>query len=190
MFPANYFPIRYFAARYWPPGGVIQVDVKEAILTWAKEAFGFEVLWADQDYPRAAKPYATLKWFADIPLGFAERLQTELALDVEERVQEIKRLTVQVEVYTGPASDTATPEALELLEGALLELQSEQVLLDFRVAQISFLSHETVLRLDEFDGDRWERRALCDVHFLHLVTSDAESVGRVDTATPTYNINE
>ncbi len=190
MFPANYFAPRYFAPRYWAPSGVIQADVREAILTWAIGAFGFGVLWKDQDAPRLPLPYATLYWFADIPLGFAERLHTQLALEVEERVQELRRLTVQIEVYAGPATDTATPEALELLEGALLTLQERAVTDGFRAARISFLSHETVLRLDEHDGDRWERRALVDAHFLHLITSDPESVGRIDTAVPTYQITD
>ena len=159
------------------------------ILDWARNAFGFDVVWYAQEAPRLPTPYATLHWFSDRPIGFAEQLHTQLALDVEERVQELRQLTVQIEVYAGPATDTATPEALELLEAALLTLQSSEVTREFRQSRIAFLSHETLLNLDEFEGDRWERRALCDVHFLHLLTTDPESVGRIDTATPTYNIS-
>ncbi len=159
------------------------------ILDWARNAFGFDVVWYAQEAPRLPTPYATLHWFSDRPIGFAEQLHTQLALDVEERVQELRHLTVQIEVYAGPATDTATPEALELLEAALLTLQSSEVIREFRQSRIAFLSHETLLNLDEFEGDRWERRALCDVHFLHLLTTDPESVGRIDTATPTYNIS-
>ncbi len=158
-------------------------------MDWARGAFGFDVVWYGQEAPRLPTPYATLHWFSDEMIGLAERQHIQLALDVEEQVQELRRLTVQIEVYAGPATDTATPEALELLEAALLTLQSAEVTREFRQARISFLNHEAVLNLDEFDGDRWERRALCDVHFLHYLTSDPESVGRIDTATPTYIIS-
>lgn len=182
----------FWPIGYWPAPSAVaeQVVTRDAIENWASDAFGFDVVWLDQDFPRRPKPYATLHWFSDIELGFAERLHTALALDIEERVQEVRRLTVQVEVYSGLATDTATREAMELLEGALLTLQEERVTAAFRVARIAFLSHERILRLDEQEGDRWERRAFCDVHFLHLLTSDPESVGRIDTAVPTIQLNE
>ena len=170
------------------PQGVTLVE--GAIESWARGAFGFDVLWLDQDGPRLPKPYATLHWFSDQQLGIAQRIHTQLALDVEEQVQEVKRLTIQIEVYTAPATVIGASEALDVMEGALLTLQADQVTRGFREAGMSFLSHEVILNLDEFDGDRWERRALCDVHFLHLLTSDPESVGRIDTAPPTYNISE
>lgn len=178
---------RYWTVEYWSEREKRPEDI---IYEWAAANFGMPVLWLDQLGPRPATPYATLHRFSDVAIGFAESLHTQLALDVEERVQEVRRLTIQAEVYAGPANDTATPEALELLEAALLTLQSEQVTRGFRLGKISFLSHEVVLNLDEFDGDRWERRALCDLHFLYLLTSDSASVGRIDTATPTYNISE
>ena len=160
------------------------------ILDWARDAFGFDVLWYAQEAPRLPTPYATLHWMSDRPIGLAERLHTQLALDVQERVQELRLLTVQVEVYAGPATDTGTPEALELLEAALLTLQSREVTRELSQSSIAFMSHEALLNLDDFNGDRWERRALCDVHFMHLLTSDPESVGRIDTAVPTYQITE
>jgi len=164
--------------------------VEQAILAWARRAFGFEVLWLDQDEPRLATPYATLRWFANRTIGTPHREHIPLAFDVLEHIQELKQLTVSLEVYTGPAGDLATLEAMEVLEGALLTLQADQETREFREAEVSFLNHEVVLRLDEFSGDRWERRAHCDLHFLHVVASAAESIGKIDTAEPTVTFQE
>lgn len=183
---------RWFARGYWPEvgSGSEKLAVEQAILAWARGAFGFEVLWLDQDEPRLPTPYATLKWFGDRQIGIDYRENIGLALEVLEQVQELRQLTVELEVYTGPAADAATPEALELLEGALLTLQADPVTKGFRDAEVSFLNHEAMLRLDEFSGDRWERRAHCDLHFLHVVAPTAESIGMIETADPTVTILE
>lgn len=159
--------------------------IEKTIIDWANDVFGFDVIWADQAGPRPAKPYATLHWFGDRDIGMGHLLHTGLATDILEQVQQLRRLTIQIEVYAGPANETATPEALELLEGALLTLQGERVARQFREAGIAFSDHETILRMDEQEGDRWERRAISDVHFFHFLTNDNESVGRIDTAVPT-----
>lgn len=161
-----------------------------AILEWATKAFGFDVLWVDGVTPRLPVPYATMRWFSDVMLGFADPFKIGLALDVSEQVQETWRLTIQLEVYSKPPGDLSTPDAMQIIEGALLTLQADETIRSFRDAKISFLSHEKILEMDEQAGDRWERRSLCDIHFLHVITNTAESIGRIDEAVPTITINQ
>ncbi len=163
--------------------------VRDTILTWALGVFGTEVIWTDQDKGQPPKPYGTLHWFTNVDVGFAESIQTELSLDVENQNLQLKRLTVQMEAFTNPAPDLATLEAMELLEGALLTLQAEPTLALFRANGVAFQDHETIIRLDEYTGQNWERRALCDVRFIHSEVDEAESAGRIDTAVPIININ-
>ena len=141
--------------------------VRDTIEQWATGAFGTEVIWTDQDKARPDKLYTTLHWFTNVDVGFAELLQTELALDVEQRQLQLKRLTVQMETFTDPAASISAPEAMELMEGALLTLQVESTLALFRANGVAFQDHETIFNLDEQTGENWERRALCDVRFIH-----------------------
>ena len=178
----------FWSLEYWPP---IPFGMLDAIYDWAEIAFGVEnVLWADRDFPRLPFPYASLKWFSEIEIGHPERVQIAdpIALTVLEQVQQTKRVTFQVETFTGPAGTPATAEAMEFMESGLLTLQSSQVMRIFRKAGISFLSHERPIRLDEFNGEKWERRSVCDVHFLTTVSSERGDVGQIDTAVPTLTL--
>lgn len=191
----SYWATGHWADEYWTDGHWVEVlaGAEEAILDWVRQAFGVdEVIWIDQAAPRLAFPYITMRWFSDTEIGLAEQVQFyhQLALDVRERVEQTRRLTIQLEVYTGVAGDLATLEAMEVLETGLLHLQTRQIRELFRAARISFLSHEKPLRLDEFNGRRWERRALCDIHFLHIATTAPGSVGQIATAVVSLNITE
>ena len=191
MFPPNYFPVRYFAARYWPPSGVIQPGFQEVIFDWAEIAFGVgNVLWADQDFPRLPFPYASLKWFSEIEIGLPERVLVDdpIAPTMLEQVQQTRRAIFQIETFTGPGDTLAAVQAMEFMESGLLTLQTDQVIKLFREGGVSFLNHERPIGLDEFNGEKWERRAICDVHFLKTISSETSDVGRIDTAVPTLNL--
>lgn len=188
----NWWARHWWAPDWWDSGWwPEQSGVNEAIIEWAHLAFGFgNVLWANQDFPRLPFPYASLHWFSQIEVGLPERVRVtdQVAMTVVEQVQQTRRAILQVETFTGPASTLAAVEAMEFLESGLLTLQAAQVTRLFREAGMSFLSHERPIRLDEFNGEKWERRAECDVHFLINVSSNLDDVGQIDTAVPILNL--
>ena len=163
----------------------------DVFLEWAEIAFGpGNTIWSDRDFTRLPFPYATFHWFSEIEVGLPERVQEfdPVAMTVKEQVQMTRRAILQVETFTGPADGPATEEAMEFMESGLLTLQTAQVIRIFREDGVSFLSHERPIRLDEFNGEKWERRALCDVHFLITKSSDFADAGQIETAVPTLNL--
>ncbi len=197
FWPKGFFPdgaSKFWPAGYWPSVGDQVPDVpgfQEVVFDWAEIAFGSgNVLWADQDFPRLPFPYASLHWFSEIEVGLPEVVleSDPVAMTVNEQVQETRRAILQVETFTGPAGTLAAQEAMEFMESGLLTLQASPVTRIFREAGVSFLSHERPIRLDEFNGRKWERRAVCDVHFLITISSEQGDVGQIDTAVPTLNL--
>ncbi len=124
-----------------------------------------------QEVSRLAKPYATIMILSrGIKTG-----EDDVISSYDPGTEKIQRITagprqlvLQIEVYTDPATDLAdaasNPEADELLENALLALDTEPVRELFRTAKIGLLGPPTPInRLDEQLGERWERRAQADI---------------------------
>ena len=167
--------------------------VEETIYDFLVECFGTgKVIWKEQAGPRPSRTYASMHVLSDIEIGLAESQQVADigGQTINEQVQLLMRMILQLEVYSEAADDLATLEAMELLEGCLLQLQASQTVRRFRESNVAFMFHERPLRLDEFTGEHWERRALCDLTFTHVVTPPTpESVGQIDTAVPTINLS-
>ncbi len=169
------------------------MSVENVIYDFLVDCFGTgKVIWKEQAGPRPARPYASMHVLSDIEIGLAESQQVADigGQTINEQVQLLMRMILQLEVYSEAADDLATLEAMELLEGCLLQLQASQTVRRFRESNVAFMFHERPLRLDEFTGEHWERRALCDLTFTHVVTPPTpESVGQIDTAVPTINLS-
>lgn len=145
--------------------------VRKTIFDWLLTYTGVNsVIYADQEINRPAKPYASIL----INNGSLRSGHDEERTEYNGGSEKLERLTsgtrqmiAQCEVYSDPASAPTDIEAAELLERALLALDSEMVKSAFRDAKIGILSHTPIIRLDDQTGDRWERRALSDVTFTY-----------------------
>jgi len=144
--------------------------VRSTIRTWLMTyAVLGEVIYANQTTERPPKPYGTLLVLSSgLRSGLDEHIESfNGGSQLIERITAGPRqLVAQVEVYTDPAT-TPSNEAAELLENALLALDTVLVKDVFRVAKIGVLGHTSATRLDEQLGDRWERRAVADVTFTY-----------------------
>jgi hypothetical protein len=142
---------------------------QKAIVDWLKAYAGVgQVLYADTETPRPPKPYATILFTTrGIRTGFDEERASFAANVIQRTTTGPRQLNVQAEVYSDPATSAATAEADRLLEGALLALDTIPVRDSFRAAKLGFLSHGAISRLDEIFGNRWERRAVCDLTFCY-----------------------
>lgn len=129
-----------------------------------------KVMFLNQSASRLQKPYATIMILnRGIKTGFDDVISS---FDVP--TQKIQRITAgprllicQIEVFTDPASEANDSEADEILENALLALDTEEVKELFRAAKIGQLTETPINRLDEQLGERWERRAQSDVTFAY-----------------------
>lgn len=141
--------------------------IRETVRLWLQAGAGVsQVIYANQEVPRPAKPYATI-----LVVSSGQRFgldETRQAFDatnevVQRTVAGPRQMILQCEVYTDPATAPGQLEAAERLENALLMLDTVGVRSAFRAAKIAVAGHNQVTRLDEQLGDRWERRAVVDV---------------------------
>lgn len=143
------------------------------ILNWLEVYSGVgadKAIWLNQEIKRPAKPYVGI-----LILNSGLRFGTdhvEETFDVGNQVIQRqtsgpRQLIAQCEVYTDPPATLSVADAAQMLENALLSLDSELVRDSFRSAKLGVLSHTQINRLDEQFGDRWERRAQADVIFTY-----------------------
>lgn len=147
--------------------------IESAIRTWVVTHTGFagdKVIWLNQAAPRPAKPFATLQILQDgQPLAQEQEFHKYDADD--ERIDVIvhapKKMTVQVQVYSGMQTQASDAVARRILLSVLAaaRMPSQQDL--FAAAGVAYIGHEPVQALDDQTGDRWERRAAADVHFTY-----------------------
>ena len=143
--------------------------IRKTIYDWLLAYAGVgSVIYVNQEVNRPAKPYASILINnGSLRSGHDEERQEYVGGVLERRTSGTRQMVVQCEVYSDPAAAPSDLEAAELLENALLALDSEAVKSSFRDAKIGILSHTPIIRLDEQIGDRWERRALSDIVFTY-----------------------
>jgi hypothetical protein len=145
-----------------------RVLFRQTLIAWLNTyaGLGGRVIWADQTAVRPAKPYGTVFFpSGGVKTGIDDEVQSFYAPGsvVQRRTSGPRLITLQVEVYTDPATTAHANEAAELLENALLALDTVAVRDSFRAAKIGVISQTPVVRLDDQLGERWERRAMSEV---------------------------
>ena len=139
---------------------------RQTLIAWlnAYAVLGGRVIWSDQTAVRPAKPYGTVFFPSGaVKTGFDDEVQSYNGSVVQRRTSGPRLITLQVEVYTDPATTPHANEAAELLENALLALDTVAVRDSFRAAKIGLISQSPVLRMDDQLGERWERRAVSEL---------------------------
>lgn len=141
------------------------------ILNWLEVYSGVgagKVIWLNQETSRPAKPYAGILIITSgLRFGFDHVQESFVGDRIQRQISGPRQLVAQCEVYTDPPATLATADAAQMLEDALLSLDTEEVRDAFRAAKIGVLSHGQINRLDEQFGDRWERRAQVDINFTY-----------------------
>lgn len=147
--------------------------LRQTLIGWLSTYTGIpaeRIIYANQATPRPAKPYATILFpTMNVKTGFDEsdasfNASTQL---IERTTHGPRTFTAQVEVFTDVASTPHADEAAELLENALLALDTVAVRDAFQAAKLGMFGHTSVNRLDEQFGERWERRAQADVSLCY-----------------------
>jgi len=145
--------------------------IRKTIFDWLSAYAGVNsVIYANQEVNRPAKPYGSILINnGSLRFGHDEERNSYNGSSgvLERQTSGVRQMVVQCEVYSDLAATPNDLEAAEMLESALLALDSEAVKSTFRDAKIGILSHTPIIRLDEQLGDRWERRALSDVFITY-----------------------
>lgn len=168
-------------------------DVKQALRAWLMAATGLpgdRVIFANQNGPRPATPFATLN--PRLSLARVGAYDEERATDDPDTTERcgLRRLTVSINLYG--------TDALTRIEDALdgLEMQANWDAL--KVAGLSFIEHTEARDLTAMLETQFETRAQADVYFYvassrldevsHIAT--VEGVGDVNGVSEPYSITE
>jgi hypothetical protein len=155
-----------------------------------------KVIYARQDAPKPVRPYATI-WIerTSEEQGLVEHRDLfdpgteEIPSQIVRTYAKLVTALLRVDVYTGTLEkDGETLDALSRLRRAVMALELDSVRDTWNGLGFSWLTHEAVQQLDEFEGDRWERRAQVDIRLLFRdsMTDDAvEPVETVESITET-----
>jgi hypothetical protein len=150
-----------------------RILLKQTILAWLAARTGIPAerwIWANQRTPRPKKPYGTVFFpsgFVKVGIDEQRREFNEYDEILQKTTTGPRTLTAQIEVYTDPATKDADVEAMELLENAIITLDTDAVRDAFTAAKIGIISQGSPQALDEQLGERWERRAMCEVVFSY-----------------------
>jgi hypothetical protein len=146
---------------------------RRTVIAWIVAASGIpaeRVIWAAQSTPRPPKPYATIQFpTGSQKFGIDEaRAEYNASTEAIERITNGPRATTaQIEMFSDPATTPNANEAFELLENAMLALDTVGIRDSFRAAKIGVLDQSPARRMDEQLADRWERRALAEITFTY-----------------------
>lgn len=168
----------------------VQTDyagILAAVLSWFETYSGLgadKVLWLNQATPRLARPFGTLYMISDgggFGLDEERDIYNGASGLVERTTLSMRRMTIQADVYSDPATAPGQLEAMQILNKALTAGQCQPALDGFRTAGITLLDHSPARPLDVRLGQRWERRAEADLFFLYPSAVFDDAVGWIET---------
>lgn len=161
--------------------------IKTTLLTWLQTYSSDDGLllngveFKNQLGDRPAKPYGNILITSSArKFGFdEERHEFNIPQQaIDKTTLGVREMKVQIDIYSEPANSLADVEALEILERALMTLETQTVKDLFKSANLTFMSHTPTNELDQQLGDRWERRAQTDLTLLY--TSEVFDTGSND----------
>ncbi len=143
--------------------------IKDALVVWSDAVMGVDrTAWAKTDYPRLAKPYATLEILQlGQDTGIDERVVVDNGGVMETTYQGQREMVARVTVYGEPPVSLAEVWPKDLLQTLLLSLSVQSVIDAFRAVPFAYVSHTPLVAVDEQDGDRWEWIVESDLTFRY-----------------------
>jgi hypothetical protein len=154
-----------------------------------------------QDEGSARKPYIVYRIMSNRKLGMAVEYYEEDGGDLEETVEEKQAKVLEVQFYTKTEQQALDP--LETSKDQFLSqyISANDLAEKFRINAnrsrsrafqkqngFSVLFAATITDIDAQLGDRWERRALCELN-IHDTTRVSEDVEFYDPANLNFDLN-
>lgn len=155
--------------------------MRTSLLDWLKTNSGAgmsEAVFTRQKGRRPSKPYATIQVIADNIKTGDDDVRQEYDGGIPAltyRTVGLREMTVNVQIYTDPATNTNDLEATDRLNHALISLDHPSLVEQLNSVNISVLSHAPIIRLDEQLGERWERRASTDLRLMYTAEAVDDS---------------
>lgn len=161
--------------------------IQNALIAWFAAASGLTTIWANQNAPQPAYPYAVLNIISGpVVLGIDETRATVDAADPPPPAgQEIiletcgpRELTVSCQVLS--SSDTPPNDARSLLTAAQAALRQIGMTEALNAAGLGVQQADAVMSIPNIANGRWLSRAAMDVRF-NAWSSVTERTGYIQT---------
>ena len=153
-----------------------------------------EIIRANQGGKSPAKPYVTYLYLGNQTIGASPiTSHTESAGQVTEYVTSSRTPVLEVQFFTQTEHQALSEniasyeDANEIAQRFEDHLKTDRVKRYMREKGFSVLSIQTTTNLDEYLGDRWERRAVVELTMNDIseITNDVESFNHPATFTIT-----
>ena len=127
-----------------------------------------DVIWAKQATPRPdALPFGVLQIIRRKRIGMAHVKRVQNGNLLERTTIGQREASIQVTVFSAPASADSDFEAAELLEQALDALEMQQLIDSFAAAKFSVLDWSDVQEIGEQVGHERERQAVSELRISY-----------------------
>jgi hypothetical protein len=164
--------------------------VENALVAWVRNSTGLNVMWAKQDRPQVAKPFAVLKWIAGpTVVGLKDEQRRRMSgADLFTDIVGHRAMACNVQFFC--ASDAPGSNAKHYASIALASLNIDAVRDSFAAAKLSVSNVGSVADLDSIADGRFESRASFDLNLFTvsalIPTPDTptNTIGTVDLDGP------
>lgn len=153
---------------------------RDALVRWATNATGLQVVWGNQNAPQPAWPYVSLlKTASPTPRSIHGREQWNA--DGELVIIGQREFGISMQVHVGPP-DNVNPDCdgASIMEAALSTLGIPQTVIDFAAAGIALRDIGEPQPIDLVVGSEWINREAVDLRFGIVSVLDFETAPGLD----------
>jgi hypothetical protein len=138
---------------------------RDALVRWAKDATGLDVLWGNQNSPQLAWPYVSLLRLPS-PTDLGVHDEEQWTEDGELRIVGQREFGLSLQVHVGPP-DNVDPDcdAEAIANAALSALSLPETIRDLAEAGLALRDRGAPQPLDLLVGTKWISRSLVELRF-------------------------
>jgi hypothetical protein len=138
---------------------------KDALLRWAKNATGLDVIWGNQSAPQRPWPYVTMLVIPS-PVEYGVHDEEQWLDDGDLQYVGQRDFQISMQVDAGPPSNVDPDcDALSTVYAAMATLSQPDVIKDLADAGLALRDRGTPQNLDLVVGSEWINRVLVELRF-------------------------
>lgn len=138
--------------------------IRDTLWQWFSEVSGCETIWADQNEPQPAYPFASLNILpGTIALGALD--EQRIAADGSLQIVGQRDFVLSCQIHSGTPAHDPNCDAISRAHSVIASLAVPQYAPAFRTANLGLRERGQVQMLDLVVGAEWIRRAQVDIRF-------------------------
>lgn len=153
--------------------------IRDTIRQWFDDASGCETIWANQNQPQPAYPYASINMLpGTIEMGAVDE---ERALpDGSLALVGLRDFVLSCQIHSGPYADDPSCDALGRAHSVIASLALPQFVQPLHAANVGLWDRGQPQMLDILVGTEWIKRAQVDLRFGTMSYVDVSAWPNLD----------